>query len=527
MRGLLTTSARLRTATIAVLVALVAVGCGSASESSTVSTTTVASTLGSPNILVVMTDDQEPAFLNRTLMPKTMKLVADRGTLFTDNVVSSPECCPSRATFLTGQYGHNDGVMSNSPGYPALEDSETTLPAWLQQAGYRTALVGKFLNGYLHREGPAPGFDDWRVVKAESYYDYAIKRNNGYQTFGQQRDDYVTSVLTATTQRLIRDYAGEDQPFFLWLAEIAPHSDHGASRGPCTDAALALPRDLRAVSKMPSRLPRSFNEAKISDKPGAIGRLPPLNHSHIVKAEQRMRCREAALLDVDRGVDEIFRTLRDSGELDRTVVIFTSDNGYLLGQHRVPKGKAFPYEESIGVPLAIRVPNRYLDGGATGQVGDLVANVDLAPTILDLAHARPCDASGSCRVTDGRSLVPLIEGRRQGWPPDRAIPIELNDPRASLRFPCTYTGVRTATGILVRYTRQRDPESRECEPLAHSQVEQYDLRTDPAELRNLATSNSRSAIRLRHDLSRRLRQLRGCAGIKERDPRPASGNYCD
>lgn len=458
---------------------------------------------GAPNFVVVTTDDQDAASFNRALMPRTMKLVAGRGTRFTESVVSSPECCPSRATFISGQYDHNHGVFSNEPGYPDFVDKEETLPVWLQRAGYETALVGKFLNGYEPKEEPAPGFDEWHALIGENYFDFGVSVNGEPTHYGADPANYVTDVLTREAESLIERYAAGERPFFLWLTHVAPHSDRTA-HGPCENAAIARARDLRAVAGLPIEHTAAFNETDTSDKPPALRSLDRLRAKEVVKAEQRIRCRWAALMALDRAIGRLVRTLRASGELERTVIVFTSDNGYVLGEHRLEKGKAFPYEPSLRVPLAIRVPRRYREGPQPAASDELVVNADLAPTILDLAGARPCDGE-DCRVLDGRSLMPLVGGGGR-WPSARVVPLELRDPRPSPRFPCVYQGVRSGDRVVVAYTEARDPATMECAPADTPQVEAYDLRSDPLQLENLGSGGSTPR------LDRLLDRLSDCAG---------------
>jgi len=363
-----------------------------------------------PNIVVIETDDQTLAMLNERTMPNVMRLFGKRGTTFTD-FVNEPLCCPSRAGLITGQYPHNNGVLSNDPGYDLLDAKDNTLPVWLRRAGYRTGLVGKFLNHYARFAGtqPAPGFDYWFSLLRVRYFNTPVSINGRRRRLGGTRGHaYLTNALRRRAIGFARRSA-DREPFFLWLAELAPHLGGGPHPPECPDAgAIPAPRDAGTLADEPLPSPPSFDEADVSDKPSFIADLPLLSAEQKQTMTGRYRCALESLPAVDRGVARLAQALRARGELRRTVLIFTSDNGYLYGEHRMSR-KANPYEEAIHLPLMIRIP-RYLLGGATppSTIGLPVAGIDLAPTILDLAEAEPCRLKDDCRVVDGRSLLPLL-----------------------------------------------------------------------------------------------------------------------
>jgi N-acetylglucosamine-6-sulfatase len=491
-----------------------------------------------PNIVVIQTDDQNNGTVTERVMPAVLRLLGATGTTFTDYIDSGPLCCPSRAVMLTGQYGHNNGVLWNGPDpYADLRDKDNTLPVWLQGAGYVTAHVGKYLNEYAHAvEDPnevPPGWDEWHTALeghrggSVPYYDYTLRENGRAVGYGSSRADYITRVLNDRAVNLIHEYVPRPKPFFLALDQVAPHV--GPNRDPrCHGAPLPYPGDLDAFEHVPLPMSPAFNEADVSDKPRFVRLKPRLTADEIANLERVNSCRLATLRAVDRGVQRIYEALREENAVSDTAILYTSDNGYLLGQHR-ETAKVVPYERSLHVPLIARVPPDFRGpGGAPETLGSTVANVDLAPTILDVAGAEPCPPAGSCRVLDGRSLLPAIRSDGQTWPEHRAILLELKGPRAAANMPCDYRGVRTSDEVYIHYLGVVPPQDGHgpCEPA--NEVEHYDLQADPFQLENVfpAPPGSAEAARERV-LSFRLAQLADCAGIRRRDPAPASGHYCE
>lgn len=471
-----------------------------------------AATAERPNVVVIVTDDQDEALFSRYLMPKTFRLFR-RGTRLTNFTITTPLCCPSRAAQLTGQYGHNNGVLANDPGYPALRDPDNVLPAWLRADGYRTAQVGRYLNGYKRAGSPltpAPGWDRWVGLLDLNYRDYDLSLDGRKRTFtGMGARSYVTRNLHRRADRIVRDLAGDDAPFYLQVDDLAPHSDHLA-RGRCNRSALPGPQKLRPVRDL--RLPPNpAREADVSDKPSFIRQLPPIDREAYEEVLHRMRCRAAAIREVDRGVGSLVRTLRRSGELDRTAFLFYSDNGYFNGEHRVTKSKGLAYEESIQVPFAIRVPPALLGAPAARRLDFPAANIDIVPTILDLTGSEPCLADGRCRTLDGRSLLPGLRDPGS-WPQDRALLLEI-DQRRSLAggtLACTYAGVRQGEQVYVEYQRVARRGTRECR--AVHEAEHYRLGSDPHERRNLWPAASEGDRAAQAELRATMKRLERCAG---------------
>jgi arylsulfatase A-like enzyme len=496
--------------------------------------TGVAASDDPPNVIVIVTDDQSAATMSPRVMPTIDRLLVRAGVSFDNAVVPTPLCCPSRAALLSGQYGHNNGVLWNAPGYRDLERKVNTLPVWMKRAGYRTAHVGKYLNGYLFTiDDPAqaaPGWEEWHtVLHPTSYYSAPFANNGRFGESGTEPGDYTTSIINRTAVRMIDRYAGGSHPLFMVVDQFAPHRSGGPSlvprcAAPGPEPALA---DRDAFADEPLPHPPSFNEADVADKPSFIRRRDPFDADGIEALERTYGCTLAALGAVDRGAGQIWRALGRAGERRNTAIIFTSDNGLYFGEHRLSLEKIVPYRESLDVPLAMRLPSSTNPAPESGRVvSDLVANVDLTATILDLAGAEPCRKSNDCRTLDGRSLLGLAAGRDRGWPANRRIPLELDTggkpPDANSS--CTYVGFRSVDEIYLRHTSAAGPD-RVCEPT--DQVEHYDLLDDPAQLTNLfpgAVSGIDPILELA--LQRRADALTECAGIRGRDEPAGSRPFC-
>jgi N-acetylglucosamine-6-sulfatase len=358
-----------------------------------------------PNLVVIMTDDQ--TIEQMKVMHAVRSLIGDAGATFRNSLSSFPLCCPSRATFLTGRYAHNHRVLENEQptgGYYRL-NSKNTLPVWLQAAGYRTIHVGKYLNDYGTkdpREIP-PGWNEWYgIVDPTTYrmWGYRMNENGRLRTYGDiDVEDpalYQTDVLRDKAVDAIGRVAASAKPFFLTFWTLAPHrevSTLAEQTGP-----RPAPRHRGAFAGEPLPRPPSFNEADMSDKALFMRLKPKLDAAAIAAIEAQYRNELESLLAVDEAVAAIDNALLVAGVRDNTYVIYTSDNGYFHGEHRTPDEKILGYEPSSRVPLLMRGPG--ITGGTV--VDELVANVDLAPTITSLTGARPGLAP------DGRSLMPFV-----------------------------------------------------------------------------------------------------------------------
>jgi N-acetylglucosamine-6-sulfatase len=474
-------------ATALALLAGIAVGAqqdGSAAQAAT------AQGAPRPNIIVLETDDQTLAELE--VMPNVRRLIGGQGVTFDNHFVSYSLCCPSRATFLTGQYSHNNGVRNNvlpDGGYEAL-DSTNTLAVWLQRAGYYTVHLGKYLNGYGRRnplEIPA-GWSEWRgSIDPSTYrfYGYTLNENGVLTTYCAipEPSCYQTDVYRDKANEIIRRRA-PGGPFFMWVAWLAPHSG-----GPREDddprgvqaTPLPAPRHKDALAGTPLPRPPNFNEVDVSDKPLVIRRRPLIGQRRIDGIEENWQQRRESVMSVDEAVASIVETLRQTGELDNTLLMFTTDNGFFHGEHRIPSGKVQYFEESIHIPLLMRwTGNRSLPRGVRAK--QLVSNIDHAATILAAAGARPE------RVQDGVSLLPLWRDR--GRELGRDLLIE-NMPGI-----VHFDAIRTRRYKYVEHV--------------NGDRELYDLARDPYELQSQHTNPTYDPVKTA--LAARLRNLATCAG---------------
>ncbi|MQA72880.1 MAG: sulfatase-like hydrolase/transferase [Solirubrobacterales bacterium] len=487
-----------------------------------------------PNVILVLTDDQDLAAYNRRTMPDTVRLLADRGTTFSRYVDATPLCCPARAALVTGQYGHNNGVLNNIPGYETLRDKDNIVSTWLDRAGYETAYIGKYMNGYERVVGdnktPGPGWDRWfGMVGKHSFYDFKLavggeRRKRHYE--GQ----YLTDVLNRLAAEQVSDLSRADDPFYLQFSQLAPHVENGDSGGPCGTDAVPAKRDLHRFQNATLPNMPAVRETDVSDKPSFIRSLPRIGAHKLKVIRARYICRLQSLRAVDRGMKMIVDALREAGELDDTVIIYTSDNGTFQGQHGLPGGKGLPYEEAARLPLVMRVPPAFRGGGRAVARSDApVASIDVVPTIVDWAGAETCPESGDCRVMDGRSLVPVLEGRRDAIGSDRPILTEFDVGKDEIQpgrgIACAYRGVYAGRWLYVNHSSVPDPRTGRCMDADESEL--YDLVRDPFELENAASpSGGARAGAVQERLAAITERLADCAGIEGRDPEPASGHYC-
>jgi N-acetylglucosamine-6-sulfatase len=438
-----------------------------------------------PNILVIETDDQTLESM-RVMDNVNSRIGGSRGVTFRNSFVNYSLCCPSRATFLTGQYMHNHRVLGNEPpsgGFDRFHalHGDNNLAVWLEDAGYYTGLIGKYLNGYSNEPPVPPGWSEWRAAPiGYGAYNYPLNENGTLVHYGTDPADFKQDVLTDKAIDFVDRRAPDAQPFFLWLNYAAPHwSPPEPNPNPpydCQRAAKPAPRHANAFNSEPLPRPPSFNEADVSDKPIYIRNRPRLNASQIADIQRKYRCELESLLSVDEGVKEVVDALKANAELGKTVLMFTSDNGFFHGEHRIPTNKQHIYEESIRVPLLMRGPAAIIPRGV--RVNDLVINADLAPTIVDLANANPG------QVMDGRSLIPVVQ--QPGI--DRGRQLLIEEP--------SFKAIRTERYI---YSERRSGEK-----------ELYDLKNDPFELRN--RSNYPSYASVQNKLAARLQELKHCAG---------------
>ena len=434
-----------------------------------------------PNIVVIMTDDQW--FDSMAYMPKTNALLAANGVSFSNFHTSNPLCCPSRSTFLTGQYSHNHGVEGNNPasqgGFENFDDS-STIATWLHDAGYHTTMIGKYLNGY---GGPAsanyvpPGWDNWRVGNlgsTQSLYDYTLNENGTTVSYGNAPEDFKTDVFADKAVGNIAEQS-PGGPFFMSIAVTAPHGEYGEDN----QSVRAAPRHEGMFANEPFPTKSSFNEANVSDKPNHIKNLPLLTQVQQDTIVQSWRDKLEGLQSVDDLVESVVNELDVQGELDDTIIMFTSDNGFFFGEHRVQSGKMKVYQEAARVPLIIR-GGAFVGGVTRPQV---VANIDLAPTIAALASVTPG------LEPDGISLVPYAASST--YKANRAVLLEITPTNAA-----TFNAIRTK-----RWTYSL---------LATGEEEMYNILTDSLQLKSkhlVATQQTKKAA-----LAAALGLLDDCAG---------------
>lgn len=455
-----------------------------------------ANAAGRPNILVVMTDDQTVESMR--VMPQTLSLIGSAGVSFDKNVVTYALCCPSRATFLTGQYPHNHGVRSNGApeGGHAKLDHSNTLPLWLQGAGYVTGHVGKYLNGYGNvdtLEIP-PGWTEWYAsigASAYDFYDYRVNENGTVVPYGATPEHYQSDVYTDKALDFIHrrapDAAAGVQPFFLFVTYLAPHSGDPIEPGdPALPTPVPAPRHKgRFAGELLPASP-AFNEADMTDKPASMRDRASLTPTQVSEIGEAYRQRLESLLAVDEGVARIIGALQDGGVLTNTLVIFTSDNGWFQGEHRVGFGKVLPYEPAVKVPLLIRGP-----GIAPGRrVSASVANIDLAPSIVEAAGAT------AGRTMDGRSLWPFLSGGQTTWPYGHRHVLVEDSPRGSK--PTVFWSIRRGRWVYTEY--------------ANGDRELYDLLADSAQVASQHAATTKPYARVRRELAERLAAMKTCSG---------------
>src|SRR5215203_6158335 len=433
------------------------------------STPTAAQTTSiKPNFVFILTDDMRQDDLK--YMPKTRDLLGDQGMQFTNAFVSNPLCCPSRATIMRGQYAHNTGVWTNTPGpdgawqgYKNHGNEQDNIATRFHSAGYRTGLFGKYFNDYDGSTVP-PGWDDWfGVPSGTGVFNYYVNDNGTQKFFGSSESDYATDVLSRETQSFIDASVVANKPFLAYVAPKPPH-----------EPAVPAPRHVNTFNgeKAP-RLP-SFNEIDVSDKPPSIQSLSPLTATQIAEIDAHHEKRVESLQSVDDLVAAVVGKLGAQGMLSNTYIVFTSDNGWHHGEHRIKSGKSKPYEESIRMPLLVRGP-----GVQVGTTTDkLTLNTDFFPTFTDLAGLTTPE------YVDGRSLRPVLQGNATSW--RTAVLLEI---RSSI------LGIRTSDGR--KYIEYGDGFK-----------EYYDLKADPNELRNLVYYGEVSPAAL----ASRLQALKGCSG---------------
>ena len=416
-----------------------------------------------PNIVLVVTDDQRARTLS--LMPQLRRRLSDRGVRFSRAFVPNPSCCPSRVSFLTGTYSHTNGVWKNSGPYGGFEafDDLSTLATWLDDAGYRTGLFGKYLNGYREPGFVPPGWDEWFAFMAgdgRTYYGFDASVN------GERVDFPESEYSTVTTYERTVDFiraAPPGQPVFAMWTPVAPHRPFVPEER-YADAPIQL---------QPWR-PPSYNERDVSDKSGWLRRTDRLDAAQRAAIDEDRIGQYRTLLSVDDGVAEIVKALRQTGRLSNTLIVFASDNGLMWGEHRL-RHKAAPYDGATRVPMVVRHDDAIDPALAGTTAGSLVLNIDVAPTVADIAGLEPS------APVDGRSFAPVLDGS------SRKVRARFLVEHAHGGVPA-FCGARSRRELFVRYTGGDEEYYRlDADPWAlENVVDDRAWRANVAELRRYA-----------------------------------------
>jgi arylsulfatase A-like enzyme len=452
-----------------------------------------------PNIVFVLTDDLDSNLVQ--YMPHVQQLEA-RGTTFTNYFVTDSLCCPSRASIFSGRYPHNTGIYTNGPdgGFKLFRtrgEEADTFATRLQDHGYRTALMGKYLNGYTPsgRVDGRPlyipyGWSEWDVAgKAYSEFNYKLNENGKLVHFGSSPRAYLTDVLARKGAAFVHRAATAKKPFFLEIATFAPHA-------PYTPA----PRDAQDFPGLKAPRTPAFNEADVSDKPSWLRGHPSLTPAQIALIDNAYRERAQAVEAVDDLIAKLEQRLQQDGVADNTYIFFSSDNGLHLGEHRLMPGKLTAFETDIHVPLVVTGP-----GVVAGRkVARVTENVDLYPTFVSLGRA------GSSPLVDGKGLLPFLRGKSvPDWRdaaliehhgPDSGVAAGPDAPPAGSGNPTTYEALRLPHSIYVEY--------------ANGEREYYDLKADPYELTNTYVNLSSDQIQILHSRLLGLETCRGAASCQ-------------
>lgn len=432
-----------------------------------------------PNIVFVLTDDMTSYDLR--WMPKTKFLLRRQGISFGDAISPHPLCCPARAELLTGQFAQNNHVLHNAGqrgGYAAFNPAGS-IGAWMQEAGYQTGLVGKHLNNYQARDGRDPGWTLWDplVLGIYDYFDYTFYDDNDlrHESF---RGSYVTRSIETRTNAAIRSFALSSKPFMLYSWHLAPHYRRTKTSRHLPPPSARQDRDKFLKTRLPALDKSSFNEDDVRDQPSVLATREKVSRKSMTT---HFRARIRSLQAVDRAVASMIDTLRETGELDNTYIVFTSDNGYSLGEHRF-FGKNVLTQEVLQVPLLVRGPG--IEPGTRSQLPSSL--VDLPATFAEMGGADPMLAQ------DGTSLLGTLLDQGQSFRDTTLVQTgrDTGDGWAyrGVRTERYLFGVHTATGV----------------PFL------YDDRLDPDQVRNVATRPRYKLVV--KELRRRYAVLEDCSG---------------
>lgn len=438
-----------------------------------------------PNIIFILVDDLRWDELGIAGHPflKTPNIdrIGSEGAVFRNAFMTTPLCSPSRASFLTGQYAHRHGITDNVDRSVASHKL-LTFPLLLQQSGYTTAFIGKWHMG--NDDSPRPGFDRWVSFKGQGSYINPEINEDGKDVNAR---GYITDLLTGYAVEFIK--RRHDKPFLFYLAHKAIHPEvmqHGDGSVNLADAERFIPaerhRNLFAGAKIPRRPSAMRSPAGKPALQRPINDLPPLG-AKTSTSDESVLGRLRSVMAIEEGVGEILKALKETGQLDNTVIVFASDNGYFYGEHGLSVERRLAYEESIRMPLLMRYP-RLIKAGTISD--ELALNIDVAPTLLELAGvASPVTA-------DGRSLVPLLKGSGSEW--RKSFLIEYYSDKVFPRIrQMGYKAVRTQHWKYIHYVELDGMD------------ELYDLRADPYEMRNVI--NRRNSATTLVEMKREMERL--------------------
>jgi N-acetylglucosamine-6-sulfatase len=443
---------------------------------------------GSPSIVFVLTDDLALNLL--PYMPHVLQMQRD-GVTFANYFVTDSLCCPSRSSIFTGRYPHNTGIFTNTGrdgGYTAFVNRDlgrATFATALAAAGYRTAMLGKYLNGYRPSDPVAPGWSFWAVAGGAGYraFNYNLNQNGASVHYGDRPADYLTDVLSSLAQRFIKDSG--TAPFFIEIATFAPHAPY-----------VPAPRDAEAWPGLRAPRTAAFDAASDANAPTWLARLPALTDADQAEIDRDFRKRAQSVLAVDKMIGELQAAVAATGREKQTYFVFSSDNGLHMGEHRLMPGKMTAYDSDIHVPLIVTGP-----GVPAGRVAEeMTENIDLCPTFAELGGA------AAPAAVDGRSLVPLLHGEPVAeWRTAALIEHhgphrDATDPDAPSRRsgnPPSYEAMRLRGAVYVEY----DDGAKEY----------HDLAGDPQELRNTFSS---LRVSEKAALSAALAALKTCRDAK-------------
>ncbi len=480
-----------RLARYRLLVALSLLPCAAPVSQSSAQTIVPQPGLSSPargaNIVFILTDDLSTDLVQ--YMPHVLKMQQD-GVTFANYFVTDSLCCPSRSSIFTGRYPHETGIFENGGpdgGYIAFRDhgyEHATFATAVSAVGYRSAILGKYLNGYVPvRDPPAPGWTAWAVAGfGYPEFNYDLNQDGGVVHYGNAPADYMTDVLSRLGVRFIKETA--EAPFVLEVATFAPHA-------PYTPA----PRDAEALPGVRAPRTPAFDAVPYA-APRWLRALPALSDADKASIDRDYRKRAQSVLAVDKMIGELQEAVASSGEASNTYFVFSSDNGYHMGEYRLMPGKMTAYDTDIHVPLIVTGPG--VPSGRT--IEEVVENVDLCPTFAELAGA------AAPAAVSGRSLVPLLrdpdvaEWRTAALVEHRGPQKSVTDPDLPAPRsgnPPTYEAMRTRTSLYVHYADGDD--------------EYHDLTADPDELRNTFMSLPGEQ---QESLHAALRALKTCEDAK-------------